>query len=134
MTTCTKTPQASARSGFTLVEVVIALLLLSVAVLGMGATAGRMATKAARVEWSALAVEAAEDRLVEVRLDPRYEKLDSIFGGTEQDLLGTGSSRVTTIQHVTGSNPPLDYKIINVEVTVGQFETQVSRRIIIAAP
>jgi len=126
--------QPAGRAGFTLVEVVIALILLSVAVLGMGATASRMVTTAARAEWSALAVEVAEDRLVEVRLDPRYEKLDSLFGGTESSILGSGSSRVTNVQHVTGTNPPLDYKIISVEVLVSQFDTYVSRRIIIAAP
>jgi len=124
----------SGREGFTLVEVVVALLLLTVAVLGMGVTASRMATTAARAEWSALAVEAAEDRLVEVRLDPRYEKLDSLFGGTESQILGAGTKRVTSIQHVTSGNPPVDYKIISVEVTVDQFDTFVSRRIIIAAP
>jgi len=127
-------PRAAGREGFTLVEVVIALILLSVAVLGMGATASQMATTAARAEWSALALEAAEDRLVEVRLDPRYEKLDSLFAGTESQIFGTGSSRVTTVQHVTGTNPDIDYKIISVVVRVAQFETSVSRRIIIAAP
>jgi len=127
-------PAREARGGFTLVEVVIALILLSVAVLGMGVTASRMATTAVRAEWSALALEAAEDRLVEVRLDPRYEKLDSLFAGTETNIIGPNSSRVTGVQHMTGGNPAVDYKIITVEVSADQFETHVSRRIIIAAP
>jgi prepilin-type N-terminal cleavage/methylation domain-containing protein len=121
-------------AGFTLVEVVVALLLLSVAVLGMGTTASRMATTAAAAEWAALALESVEDRIVEVRMDPRYAALDSLYAGTETDVIGSGSSRVTTVTHETGGSPPLDYKTIAVTVTIPQFDTKVSRKIVVAAP
>lgn len=125
---------AQKNSGFTLVEVIVALVLLSVAVLGIGVTASRMSTSVAQAEWAALATEAAEDRLSEIRTDPRYAALDSVYGGTESGTIGTGSYRVTTVNHVETTNPTVDYKIFSVVVTAPAFNTSVSRRIVIAAP
>jgi prepilin-type N-terminal cleavage/methylation domain-containing protein len=132
--TAPETAHRRRSDGFTLVEVVVALLLLSVAVLGMGTTASRMATTAAAAEWAALALESVEDRIVEIRMDPRYTALDSIYAGTESDVLGSGSSRVTTVTHETGGSPAVDFKTIAVTVTVPQFDTKVSRKIVVAAP
>ena len=47
------------QSGFTLIEVVVAMLVLSVAILGLGASASRLTTIATATEVRTLAIEAA---------------------------------------------------------------------------
>ncbi len=126
------TPQG--RSGFTLVEVVVALLLLTFAVLGLGASVNGLVTSAASAELSALAVEAADDRLVEIRMDPRYDAIDTLYSGTESDLLMEGATRTTTVTHVLTTNPVLNYKRITVTVRIPHMIDPVTRQIVVAAP
>ena len=125
------------RAGFTLVEVVVALVILSTAVLGLAATSSRLATTANTAELRALALEAVEDRVAEVRLDPRYSALDSLYDGTETDILGTslaGYDRTTTITRVLSTSPVMDFTRVTVEVTGPLLTEPISRRISVAAP
>lgn len=126
----------SRKEGFTLVEVVVALVILSTAVLGLASSASRLATTSAAAELRALAMEAVEDRIARVRLDPRYGGLDTLYAGVETDLFGiTGVTRTTAVVHVHQGPPqPLDYKRISVTVTGPMLTPPVSRQIIIGAP
>jgi type II secretion system protein I len=135
----TAAPGPTARhDGFTLVEVVVALVILSTAVLGLAATSSRLATTANNAELRALALEAVEDRVAEARLEPRYGALDSLFSGTEGDILGSahpGYDRVTKVTRVTATSPvPLDYTEILVAVTGPLLNEPVQRQIVVAAP
>ena len=122
------------RSGFSLVEVVVALVILSTAVLGLASSATRLTTTAAAAQVRALAMESAQDRLARVRLDPRYGALDSLYSGTDENLFGiTGLTRTTRVVHILRTSPSLDYKQIMVTVTGPTLETPVSRVIVIAA-
>ncbi len=123
-------------AGFTMVEVVIALVILATAVLGLAASASRLATSAATAELQALALEGVEDRLARVRLDPRYGGLDTLYAGVDVDLFGVeGLTRTTTVVHVQQSMPvALDYKRVSVSVTGPLITPPVSRQIIVAAP
>ena len=49
--------------GFTLLELMISLVILTVAILGIAASAGRLSSAAGDAELNALAVQAAEDRM-----------------------------------------------------------------------
>lgn len=124
------------RGGFTLVEVVVALLLLSVAVLGLASSASRLAVDAALAELRALALQAAEDRLSRVRLDPRYGGLDTLYPGVDTDLFGIeGLTRRTEVDHITQPAPNArDYKRITVTVTGPLLNPPVERALVIAAP
>ena len=123
------------RSGFSLVEVVVALVILSTAVLGLASSASRLTTTAAAAQVRALAMESVQDRLARVRLDPRYGALDSLYTGTDVDLFGIpGLTRTTRVVHVLQASPSLDYKQILVTVTGPTLESPVSRVIVIAAP
>ncbi len=124
------------RGGFTLVEVVVALVLLSTAILGLGASASRLTTSAASAEVRALALESVEDQIARIRLDPRYAALDSLYVGTDSDVLGLdGYTRTTTLTHVQVGTPvTLDYKRISVKVEGPMLSPPISRQIIIAAP
>jgi prepilin-type N-terminal cleavage/methylation domain-containing protein len=123
------------RSGFSLVEVVVALVILSTAVLGLASSASRLTTTAAAAQVRALAMESVQDRLARVRLDPRYGALDSLYTGTDTDISGIkGLTRTTKVVHIKRTSPSLDYKQILVTVTGPTLETPVSRVIVIAAP
>lgn len=122
--------------GFTLVEVVVALVILSTAVLGLAGSASRLATSAATAELRALALQSVEDQIARISLDPRYGALDTLYSGVESGLFSLdGITRTTTVSHVQQTTPlKLDYKRISVSVE-GPFITEpVSRQIVIAAP
>ncbi|MFQ5538151.1 MAG: prepilin-type N-terminal cleavage/methylation domain-containing protein [Gemmatimonadota bacterium] len=124
------------KGGFTLVEVIVALVILSTAVLGLGTSATRLTASAGNAQLRALALEAAEDRIARVRLDPRYSSLDSLYSGIDQDVLGIpGIDRTTVVVRVTEPAPSnLDYKRVVVTVAGAPLLEPVSRQIVVAAP
>jgi len=124
------------RHGFTIVEVIVALVLLSTAILGLGASASQLTASAANAEVRALALESVEDQIARIQLDPRYSALDSIYVGTQNDVLGIGGyTRTTAVNHVQQGNPvTLDYKRFYVTVTGPTLTLPISRTIIVAAP
>ena len=124
------------RSGFTLVEVIVALLLLTTAVLGLAGSATTLATTSATAELRALALQSVEDRLARIRMDPRYGELDSLYAGVESGLFSIpGITRTTTVTHVTQTTPlVLDYRRIAVSVEGTMLTKPISRQIVIAAP
>lgn len=128
------TPRAA--GGFTIVEVVVALVILSVAVLGLSASTATLATRAADAELRAQALYSVQDRLAEVEIDPRYTQLDSLYSGTETGVLDMpGFTRTTSITHVVETSPtPLDYLVVSVVVDGPVLGGPISRQTIIAAP
>lgn len=124
------------QAGFTLVEVIVALVILAVAVLGLASSGARLATTGATAELRALALEGVEDRLARVRLDPRYGGLDTLYAGVDTDLFGIeGMTRTTSVVHVQTAAPgAVDYRRITVTVTGPLLTPPVSRQLIVAAP
>lgn len=127
---------ASREAGFTLVEVVVALVILSTAVLGLASSAAQLTTAAASAEIRALAQVAVDDRLARVRLDPRYASLDSLYAGAESDLFEVpGLRRTTTVTRITqDEGRPVDYTLVTIVVTGPSITSPISRRIVVAAP
>lgn len=126
-----------AREGFTVVEVLLALLLLSFVVLGFQAATGEIIHYAARSDRALVAVQLAEDRLELVRLDPRYEGLKTRYETTESTLAGfPGIERTTTIVRTrsTAQTGVLDYHTVTVTVDGRGIQDPVSRTLIIGAP
>jgi prepilin-type N-terminal cleavage/methylation domain-containing protein len=123
-------------AGFTLVEVVVALVILTTAVLGLAASASRLATTSATAELRALALQSVEDQIARIRLDPRYGGLDTLYAGVESGLFSIqGITRTTTVTHVQQTTPlVLDYKRISVTVEGTLITEAVSRQIVVAAP
>jgi type II secretion system protein I len=106
--------------GFTLVEVIVAMTILTVGMLGLGVANGGMIRNAVRLEFEELALQAVEDRLATISLDPRYAEIDSVYGGTETEIDGlTGFTRTTTVIRTQSVGPGggiLDYLDIRVSV------------------
>ncbi len=124
--------------GFTLVEIMIAIVMLSVAILGLAASSSKMLEPTNSAETEFIALEHVQDRLAEVRLDPRYGILDSLYAATDSPLVGLpGAVRNTTFTRTNTlqtSGKYVDYWTIVVTVSGGRLPAPVARSLIIAAP
>lgn len=124
-------------NGFTLVEVVVALMLISGVALTMGASVAKLSSTAARDGQVTRAVELARERVVRVSGDPAYAQLEARYNGTEAPATLNGFTRTTQVQRVLENGTGglmLDYKVVDVQVTGPGVEGAVSRRVIVAAP
>lgn len=128
----------SNESGFTLIEIIIAILLLTTAVLGIAASSGQMIGPAGEAEIEFQALQAVEDRITLISLDPRYVVLDSLYEGSEEGLPGlTGLVRTTTItrrQTQMQTGKVLDFTDVIVVVAGPGLANPVSRKLVVGAP
>jgi prepilin-type N-terminal cleavage/methylation domain-containing protein len=132
------TPRTGSAAGFTLIEITIAILILTVAVLGIASSTGKLIAPTLSAEADFQALQAVEDRLSRIRMEPRYGKLDSLFAGTQTGLPGmTGYTRTTTVTRtrttLTGGKV-LDYTTLVVTVTGPRLKAPLSRKLVVAAP
>ncbi len=122
------------RRGFTLVEVMIALVILAVVLLGMASTMGGFVRTVGTADRQAAALVAVEDRVTQISLYPDYGGLDTAFAGTETSVSGlTGATRETVVTRVGGTGQAQNHKVVTVTVS-GQGLTPVARTITVAAP
>lgn len=125
------------RAGFTLVEIVIAILILTVAVLGLASSTSSMLAPTADAEIEFIALQSVEDRLALIGLDPRYAVLDSLYAGTDSVLGVPGAARTTafTRTQTSGSGSKvIDYWTVVVTASGGRLANAVSRKLVIGAP
>lgn len=123
------------RAGFTIVEVIVALVILATAVLGLAGSVTRLTAAAAGSERRAQAVYSVEDRLDRIEMDGRYDALDSLYVAVESDTPLPGLSRTTAVTHVDTDSPtPRDYRVVTVTVAGIGLVAPVARTLIIAAP
>ena len=125
------------RDGFTIVEILLALLLLSFMVMGFQAATGEIIHYAAQSDRQAVAVQLVEDRLDLIRLDPDYGELEARYETAEATLEDyPGLSRTTEIVHTyqEQSTGVLDYLKVTVTVSGGSLREPVARTIVIGAP
>jgi prepilin-type N-terminal cleavage/methylation domain-containing protein len=121
--------------GFTLIEVILALTILLVVMMMLATTTGKtvhIATTSANQE---AAIQLAIDRVEQVRADPQYDGLDSMYAKTETTFPTlAGFTRVTSIVRTGGLGQPNDYKKITVRVTGPGVSPAVVRTVTVAAP
>ena len=126
------------RGGFSVLEVGIATVILTVAILGLAASTGRMLSPANDAEASFVAVQAVENRLAEIRLDPRYAQLAELYGGVEEDVPGLpGATRSTWLERTRdggSADTASDYWTVVVSVAGGDLLSPIRRTLVIAAP
>jgi prepilin-type N-terminal cleavage/methylation domain-containing protein len=121
------------RRGFTLIEVVLALAILLAVMVGLVSMTGRTTHVAATSDRQEAAIQLATDRIEQVRTDPQYAKLDSVYVATEGSFPTLpGFTRTTQIvRTTTGAN---DYKRITVTVSGPGLSAPVQRTVTVAAP
>ena len=124
--------------GLTMVEVTISLVILTIAVFGLGYTTARLTRVAVTAEARALALQEAEDRVSRIQLHPEYHQLDSVFSesGTAVPWL-PGHTRTTSVQRVLlpGRLPGrfIDFTRVTVTVDGPGLSEPVSRTVAIGA-
>jgi type II secretory pathway pseudopilin PulG len=125
------------RAGFTIVEILMALVLLSFMVMGFQAATGEIIHVSTQSDRQAVAVELVEDRLDLILLDYDYLSLVSRYAeaGTRlpdyPDLARTTKLHRT---HVADSTGVLDYVTVTVTVSGGSLRKPVARTTVVAAP
>lgn len=121
--------------GFTLIEVMMALVILMVVLLGFAVSSTRLLHTVTTSDRQESAIQLASSRLEMVQLEPNYGALDSLFVRTETNFPTLpGFTRATTITRFGGPGQPIDYKRITVTVSGPGLLTPVVRTTTVAAP
>ena len=123
--------------GMTMVEIIVALTILAVVLLGMGHFAFNFSRTERQSEARTIAVELADQRLAEIRASPNYSGIEVAYGASETTIAGfPGYQRQTTIVHTGGPRPTYtdDYKTITVTVTSAALAAPVKKTVVVAAP
>lgn len=103
------------RSGFTLVEIVVALTILLVVMLSLVTMTGKTVHVTTVSDREQAAIQLASDRLDEARSNPSYAAIDTLYAGTETGFASLpGFTRTTTVTNVTTGGH--DFKKITVSV------------------
>ena len=119
------------RAGMTLIEVMIALVILTGALLGMGKFITSFSHATSDGALSSVASDLVLDRLETIKGSNSYALLDS-YNATELTIPGfTGYKRVTQVTRTL--NATADYKAVTVTVSNPGLNTPVKKSTIIAA-
>ena len=124
----------SNRSGMTLIEVIVAMVLLTGAMLSMGAFIARYANVSGTVQRRIEANELVADRLEEVKGALKYSVIETVFAKTEPSITGhPGLTRQTLVTHTGGAAPSLyDYKTVTVIVNGPGLKTPSKKTTVIS--
>ena len=121
------------RDGFTLVEVMIAIIILGTIVLTMATSASRYLSVATKQRQRVQASAAAEGQIALVRVSPTYDSLTVRFDSTKSNMPAPGYTRVTSVVR-TGAGTTGDLTKVTVTITGPLLATPVKRSITVAAP
>jgi prepilin-type N-terminal cleavage/methylation domain-containing protein len=120
------------REGFTLIEMLIALVMMSFILVGLAGVTGRLSRSVDTNERKTLAVELAEDKIAEILIDADYDSLDVRYEGTDYPLGFTRT--VNDIVRTGGKGKTNDYKKITITVSGPGLSTPIIRSTTVAAP
>ena len=123
-----------ARTGMTLVEVLVSIVLMAGVLLGMGAFSAGMARTSGTARVTATATQLVADRLELVKTAPRYAAIESLYVSVEATVTGQpGYARRTMVRRVGGQpTDSIDYKIVTVEVTHAAIPKPVRKSTVIS--
>ena len=120
--------------GMSLIEVLVAMILLAGVLLGMARFSATLAHTAGSARVLATATQLVSDRIGVVKGAPRYSAIESLYVLTENPITGfTGYKRQTRVLRVGGkAADSIDYKIVTVEVSNAALTKPVRKSTIIA--
>jgi len=125
------------RRGLTLIEVVVALVILTGVLLGLARFAAGFTRSVTTADARTVAVNLASQRISEIRSSPNYGALEATYNGTEANIAGFPHyTRQTTIVHTGGARPTFvnDYKTVTVSVTAPGIAAPIQKTVVVAAP
>lgn len=127
-------PVARVQRGMTLVEVLVALVLMAGVLLAMGRFSGALAHTTGTARVTATATQLVADRLEQVKSAPRYVAIESLYVANESAIAGFGGfSRQTIVKRIGGTaTDSIDYKIVTVQVTNSALSKPVRKSTVIA--
>jgi prepilin-type N-terminal cleavage/methylation domain-containing protein len=122
------------RLGMTLMEVMVALILLGGVLLSLGKFSAGLARSSGTARLLATATQLVSDRIGTVKGAPRYSAIESLYVASESQVSGFKDfKRVTTVKRIGGkASDSIDYKIITVEVSNPSLTKPVRKSTIIA--
>ena len=111
------------RRGLSLVEVIIALLILGSVLLALGMFSTRLSQSTSSARFRIAASQLAADRIEYAKGAPRYSAIETLTVATEFPVTSMdsirGFTRQTWVQHVGGQvSDTIDYKTVTVQVTL----------------
>lgn len=122
-------------NGFSLIEVLAALIILSLVVLGLVSSAGMLSHTVDTNERHTAAIQLAEDRVAQVQMERFYDSLETRYEVQETGFPSLPNfTRTTDITRIGGSGQPTDHKVITVTVDGPGVSAPVSRSVVVAAP
>jgi prepilin-type N-terminal cleavage/methylation domain-containing protein len=123
------------RRGFTLIEVMLAVVLLSIVLVSVARYTGQFLHTVSISTVRTVAADVARERIGLVDMDPSYTTLAATWAGTETGFPGyPGMTRVTTVSRVTGANPPRDYTNVTVRETEPTMGPAIDVTTVVAQP
>lgn len=124
----------SREAGFTLMEVMVALVILGVVMLGFQAAAtGRLLQDVAGHDRRTVAAQLASERLRAVQLDPVYTELERRYAETRAAVPDFAGFRRST-RFETRVSGTAEYKVLTVTVEHDRLARPARRTLVIAAP
>jgi prepilin-type N-terminal cleavage/methylation domain-containing protein len=121
------------REGFTLIEVLIALTILSAIVLMMAAPASKFLSVTAKSQLRVAATTVADAQIASVRVYPNYDSLVIKYDSTRSNIPFPGYTRQTRVIR-SGTGTTGDVTRVVVTVTGPGLATPIKRYATIAAP
>ena len=125
--------RAGSSAGFTLVEVLIALAMLSIVLLAAAASTTKYLGVITRNRMRIQAAAVADAQIAKVRMSPAYDSLTVRFDSTRNGVPFAGYTRSTRVIR-TGAGSTTDVTKIRVTVSGPELSSPVVRYATIAAP
>ena len=121
-------PRLCARAGFTMVEVIVASVILGAALLAMAGFTVRYQQVDASARVVSKAQQAANERLERVRTAIPYLSLDTMATTESSIAAYPGYTRQTIVTHIGGAaTDTVDYRVVTVRVTTPGVARTVSK-------
>src|SRR3954470_10326453 len=123
------------RRGFTLIEVMLAVVLLATMVVSVARYTGQFLHTVSTSTVRTVAAEVARERISLVDMDPSYTTLAAVWAGTQTGFPGyPNMRRVTTVSRITGTTPPRDYTVVTIRVTEPTMGQAIDVTTVVAQP
>jgi prepilin-type N-terminal cleavage/methylation domain-containing protein len=121
------------RAGMTLIECMVALVILSGSLLALGNFMGKYAHTTTMAAATSTAIDLATNRIDSIRTAPTYATIPTTYAGVQTIAVGPANyKRITTINHIGGSpTDTMDVMVVTVTVAAPDSGATVKKTAVI---